>query len=147
MVPTRDRRAEGRPFVKAFQTDPSWYEDHWYRDRPQTVVRHLRRALAALAVVTGKISSLRRLLQDAPSSEADALHSRPIVVSAGQLLLGERPARPSQRSTAGELEPSYAAFAAHPHRVAADDTLVGAQPTGRTVTRRGTRPRALAGAP
>jgi len=46
MAPTRDRHAQMPALVRAFQTDPAWYEQYWYRDRPPAAAaRPLGRAL------------------------------------------------------------------------------------------------------
>jgi hypothetical protein len=54
---------DARP-MRAFQTDPSWYEDYWYGAQLPVTPGPVRRGLAALASFAPTVAWLRRLIAE-----------------------------------------------------------------------------------
>jgi hypothetical protein len=50
--------------LQAFQTDPAWYENHWYGPERRSTSSPIRRHIVALAAL---MASLHRLIAERPA--------------------------------------------------------------------------------
>ena len=62
--------------IRAFQTDPSWYEDYWYGGEPSVTPRPTRHPFAEMPLLAAVIAWLYRLITEQPAEHTPVADSQ-----------------------------------------------------------------------